>query len=283
MAQLVLDEMPRRLFSCTPTKLMTFEDCPRRYRMTYLDRPAPPRGGPWAHTSLGVSAHNALHRWWDEPEQRRTPERAARLVRECWVADGFRDDEQSTTARELVAEMCASYVAGLDPGDEPRAVERQVATRTQLLALRGRVDRLDERAGELVVVDYKTGRRPPQEQDARASIALALYAFATERMLRQRCRRVELHHLPSGTVVSAEHTDESRARQVRRAESIAADAVAAGERLAAGQPPDVAFPARAGTLCAWCDLRRHCPEGQAAGPERAPWSGVEQLVAGAAG
>jgi RecB family exonuclease len=278
MAQLVLDEMPRRLFTCTPTRLASFEDCPRRYRMTYVDRPAPPKGPPWAHTSLGTSAHNALRLWWDEPPERRTPERAGALVRSCWVAEGWRNAEQSAAARDRVAAMCERYAAGLDPADEPRAVERQVATRTDLLALHGRVDRLDERDGELVVVDYKTGRRAPEEGDARTSAALALYAFAAERMLRQRCRRVELHHLPTGRVVVAEHSDESLGRHIRRAESIATDAVAAADRLAAGQPADVAFPPRPGPLCSWCDLRRHCPEGRAAGPELAPWAGVEYLT-----
>jgi len=278
LAQLLLDEMPRRLFACTPTRLAAFEDCPRRYRMTYLDRPAPPKGPPWAHTSLGTSAHNALRRWWEEPEPRRTPQRAAALVRACWVADGWRDEAQSAAGRERVATMCERYAAGLDPADEPRAVERQVATRTDVLAFHGRVDRLDERDGELVVIDYKTGRRPPQDGDARTSAALALYAFAAERMLRQRCRRVELHHLPTGRVVAAEHTDESLARHVRRAESIATDAAAAAERLAGGQPPDRAFPPRPGSLCSWCDFRRHCPEGQTAGPAQAPWAGVEYLT-----
>jgi RecB family exonuclease len=278
MAQLVLDEMPRRLFRCTPTRLATFEDCPRRYRMTYLDRPTPPKGAPWAHTSVGISAHNALHRWWDEPPALRTAARAAELLRAAWVGEGFRDEAQSAAAREWVARMCARYAAGLDPAAMPRAVERQVAARTEVLALQGRVDRLDERDGELVVVDYKTGRRPPEQDDARASLALALYAFATQRMLRQRCRRVELHHLPTGAVVAAEHTEDSVARHLRRAESIATDAVAATERLAAGQPADLAFPPRPGPLCSWCDLRRHCPEGQAASPEREPWSGVEYLL-----
>ncbi|MDA8323370.1 MAG: PD-(D/E)XK nuclease family protein, partial [Actinomycetota bacterium] len=47
--------MPARLYSCTPTRLRTWLDCPRRYRMTYLDRPAPRKGPPWAHNSLGAS------------------------------------------------------------------------------------------------------------------------------------------------------------------------------------------------------------------------------------
>ncbi|MBV9293834.1 MAG: recombinase RecB, partial [Frankiales bacterium] len=40
--------MPARLFSCTPSRLATWQDCPRRYRFTYVDRPAPPKGPPWA-------------------------------------------------------------------------------------------------------------------------------------------------------------------------------------------------------------------------------------------
>ena len=41
---------PQRLFACTPSRLAAF-DCPRRYRFTYLDKPKPPSGPPWAHRS----------------------------------------------------------------------------------------------------------------------------------------------------------------------------------------------------------------------------------------
>ncbi len=58
--QLGFEGMPRRLYPCTPTRLTTWLDCPRRYRMTYLDRPPPPKGAPWAHNSVGASVHNAL-------------------------------------------------------------------------------------------------------------------------------------------------------------------------------------------------------------------------------
>jgi RecB family exonuclease len=275
MEQLKLDGMPRRLFSCTPSRLATFADCPRRYRMTYLDRPAPPKGPPWAHTSLGVSVHTALHRWWDEPHSRRTPVRAAHLLRTGWVDEGWRDPAHSAQWRDRAAEMVERYVTHLDPACEPRAVERQVATRTERLAFYGRVDRLDERDGQLVVVDYKTGRHRPTDDDARTSAALALYAVAAERMLRQPCRRVELHHLPSGSVAVAEHSDQTLERHIRRAESIAEDAVAATAALASGADADAAFPARPGPLCSWCDLRRHCPEGRAAAPERRPWEAVD--------
>ncbi|HVQ88028.1 MAG TPA: PD-(D/E)XK nuclease family protein, partial [Actinomycetes bacterium] len=90
----------RRLFSCSPTKLVTWVDCPRRYRFTYIDRPQPKKGPPWAHLSYGTSIHNALRTWWDLPVRDRTPESAADLVRTGWLVDGFRDEAQCDEWKE---------------------------------------------------------------------------------------------------------------------------------------------------------------------------------------
>src|SRR5205823_1798615 len=97
--QLGFEGMPRRLYSCTPSRLNTWLDCPRRYRMTYLDRPAPPKGAPWAHNSLGAAVHNALAGWWRLPQSERTPELAGTLLVKGWLTDGFRDAEQSLRSR----------------------------------------------------------------------------------------------------------------------------------------------------------------------------------------
>jgi RecB family exonuclease len=277
MEQLGFDGMPRRLYPCTPTRLSTWLDCPRRYRMSYLDRPTPPKGPPWAHNSLGASVHNALAGWWRLPRRRRTVKAAGDLLDSGWISDGFAHDAQSAAHRRRCRGMVEDYVARLDPAAEPVGVERTVATRTQLIAVSGRIDRLDDRRalppGELVVVDYKTGRQPLTVDDARSSLALAIYALAAERVLRRPCRRVELHHLPSGGVLAWEHTPESLARQLRRAEEIAAECAAADERYkAAGQ--DETFAPRPGPGCSWCDFRAQCPEGMAAAEPRRPWDGL---------
>ena len=145
------------------------------------------------------------------------------------------------------------------------------------LAVSGRVDRIDQRGDELVVVDYKTGRAVLTTDDARGSMALALYALAAARTLRRACTRVELHHLPSGTVASFEHTERSLANHVRRAEDIAEDITAATQKVAAGTDPDDAFPAVPGRQCGWCDFRPACPVGQAATPAREPWSFLPEV------
>src|SRR6202042_1152914 len=146
------------------------------------------------------------------------------------------------------------------------------APRTALIAVSGRIDRLDDRlpgparpggagparaepeAGEpeaggpedgdwdedgpaaggepggLVVVDYKTGRHLLTVDDARSSLPLALYALAAERAMRRPCHRGELHPLPAGRVLAWEHSPQSLARQLARAEDIAGECAVADER-----------------------------------------------------
>ena len=166
--QLEFSGMPRRLYQCTPTRLAAWLDCPRRYRMTYLDRPPPPKGPPWAHSSLGAAVHNALAGWWRLPLAGRSVAAAGRLVEDGWIDAGFADEAQSARYRQRAIAMVTGYVAGLDPADEPVGVERTVATRTDTLAVSGRIDRLDTRAGWLVVVDYS--RRAPAHHGRRAQL-----------------------------------------------------------------------------------------------------------------
>ena len=117
--------------------------------------------------------------------------------------------------------------------------------------------------------------------DARSSLALALYALAASRALRRDCRRVELHHLPSGQVLAWEHTGESLQRHLRRAEDIAAECAEADERMRAPLPRekyDEVFPPRPGHGCGWCDYRRSCPEGQAAAAAHQPGDALAPLT-----
>jgi putative RecB family exonuclease len=275
--QLGFEGMPERLFVCTPSKLGSYLDCPRRYRYTYVDRPAPPKGPPWAHNSLGASVHTALRNWFGLPHDRRRPEALPSLLKGTWVREGYRDDEQERSAYRRALEWLESYVETLEPGTEPVGVERVVAVKTAVLAFNGRADRIDARGAELAIVDYKTGRTGLDSDDARGSQALALYAYAAERVFRRPCRRVELHHLPSGTVAAHDHTPESLTRQLARAEDTARDIVAAEKAVAAGTDRDEAFPTQPGPICSWCDYRKTCPAGASAAAKD-PWDALTRVT-----
>lgn len=271
-------EQPVRLTKVSPARLSTFEDCPRRYRMAYLDRPTPQRTGPWAHSTLGAVVHNALRALFDLPVIKRVPQRAVALVAEFWKDAGFADADQAARYRARAKGWVADYVEEHDVSDDPVGLERWVSAPVTLapgerpaMIIEGRADRIDQRDGELVIVDYKTGRREPDEYEARASQALAMYAVAANRTLRLPCTKVELHHLPTGTVAAAEHDDRSLRRHLERAEQTAGDLRLATDTLEAGGDGDVLFPAQPDRRCAWCDFRPSCAVGKEAGPAMQPW------------
>ena len=278
---LPLAGMPRRLMTLSASALDAWRDCPRKYRHRAVDRPAPPRSGASAHFSLGVSVHNALRDWWLSPPPRRTVTAAETLLDLAWVRDGYRDAAQSDAWRERARAWVGSYVSSVDPAAAPLCVERTVSARYGDNQFFGRLDRLDDRDGSLVVVDYKTGRSGVSVDEARGGWALAIYAYATERTLRRPVRRVELHHVPSGEVVAYEHTVESLRRHLDRMSETAEEVRAARDALSSGEASaDEVFPAVAGPHCGWCEFHRSCAAGRAAVPRpREPWDGLAPDVA----
>jgi putative RecB family exonuclease len=269
--------LSRPLIRVTPARLTTWSDCPRRYRLTYVDRPSPPRSGARAASTLGAVVHLALRAFYELPAPQRSPDAAAALVDRHWSAEGFRDADQATAYRLRARDWVADYVAGAGAGATPVAVEKWVSVATSRVLAEGRADRIDRRSApdELVIVDYKTGRLPG-DADARGSTALALYALATRETLHRPCRRVELHHVPTGEVVAVTHDEAALRRHLSRIEETAAELADATAELAAGGAPDVVFPARPAPRCGSCDVRRHCPEGRAAAPESEPWASLER-------
>jgi putative RecB family exonuclease len=271
----VFEGMPTPLYAASPSRLLAFLDCPRRYRFQYLDSPRPAPRPQRAHTSIGLATHNALRDWWDLPRSERTATAGTAILRRAWIETGFRDPDQSARWRQKVGGEVEAYLGSVDPDRQPRGIERTVAMRTAVLALVGRVDRIDERDGELVIVDYKTSRRPCTDEEARTSLPLALYAAAAWRMFRLRCVRVELHHVPTGTVAGHTHTEESLQRKLDEAGSIASEARQADASFAREGAASSAFPPLPSALCAWCDYRAACPEGQQMGPEKSAWAALE--------
>ena len=138
-----------------------------------------------------------------------------------------------------------------------------MSLKTDVLALSGRVDRIDDRgAASWSSSTTRPAVEPDRRRRPRLAAARPLCRGGVEDVPPQ-CVRVELHHLPSGAVAAHEHTGESLKRKIEEAESIARDARQAEEDYAELGVDSGRFPATVGPLCQWCDFRAHCPAGQA--------------------
>lgn len=280
------------LLRITPTRLGAYVDCPRAYHLGYVAK-AVKDPTPRAHLSLGNSVHLALARWWDLDDDARvavTPRRragvtepdatarevAGSLLDGAWIDAGYRDRGHSGQWLARAKGWLARYLVTTMPVDRPRGVERTVAFVREDIAYEGRADRIDAHEGGLTVVDYKIGRRPPIREDAAGSMALAIYAYGAWRVLHSPCTSVELHHLPSGTVVEAHRDEAWLRRQIERADELVAEIRLHTDTVESGGPVDALFPPRPGPLCGSCPFRPHCPEGQGRMPAEEPWAVLDR-------
>lgn len=279
------------LLRMTPTRLGIYTDCPRAYHLGYVAKEAKDRT-PRAHLSLGNSVHLALARWWDLPDEARAAvelrrragtepdgtadETARALLAAAWIDAGYRDRGQSGEWFARATRWLSRYLVTTMPPTRPRGVERTVAFVRGDFSYEGRADRIDADDDGLTVVDYKMGRRPPIRDDAAGSLALAVYAYGAWRVLHERCVRVELHHVPSGTVAAAHRDEEWLRRQIGRADELAGEIKMGHDTVEAGGPVDALFPPRPGPLCGACPFRPRCPEGQGRMPAEEPWAVLDR-------
>ena len=264
----------------SPTKVSTWQACPRRYYLSYVARRRSTRA--WAHLSYGNAVHSALRGWFDLPAEQRSMTIVPELVERAWSDAGFRDAEQRDACKKQATDIVRSYLQGLDPDFEPLSVERTLAFKENTFVMEGRIDRLDESSTAVAVVDYKTGKLPPSTDDVRSSSALAMYALMVQRTLNRPCFDVALHHVPSGTEVGWTHSPESLERQLSRMSEIAADIARAQDTWdatgvdseTADEVLDVVFPAHPSPLCGFCDFWDECAPGQAQARRRDSWDGL---------
>jgi putative RecB family exonuclease len=174
---------------------------------------------------------------------------------EGFDALGLTGDERSAyvaDARKLVA----GYFALEDPreidavGVELR-LESTLGAGTDPVHLRGIIDRLDRTPeGDLVVVDYKTGRAPAPGRERAKLAAVETYALLCERVLGVRPVAVRLLHLREPLVIERRVGQGEVQRQERRTLQVW-DAI---ERAHASG----GFRPSPGPLCRYCAYNDRC-------------------------
>jgi putative RecB family exonuclease len=189
------------------------------------------------------AAQASLHRAWTELQDAGDGELA-----------GLQLDEAGTTAFVADARELVSRYFELEDPDEVRAVglEMNLSTNLEGITVRGIIDRLDELDdGSLVVVDYKTGRAPRNEQSRSRLGGVQMYALMCEAELGRRPSVVRLLYLRDRVAISATPTDQALRGTRQRALGV----WSAIER--ACRQGD--FRPNPSALCRYCAFQAYCP------------------------
>ena len=248
--------------SLSPSRASDFKTCPLLYRFRTIDRlpESPSRAA-----ARGTVVHAVLEQLYDLPSAERTLGAARDLVEPAWqhllaeapeLATLFADDAEAgqlgdwlDSARDLVE----SYFALENPAAlEPAAREERVEAVVDGLRLRGYVDRLDvSPAGDIRVVDYKTGTIPREAFEAKALFQMKFYALVLWRTRGLVPKQLKLIYLADRDTLTYAPDEDELVRFERTLKAIWM-AIARATENGDFRPS----PSR---LCDWCDHQARCP------------------------
>ncbi len=247
--------------SLSPSRAGDFMTCPLMYRFRVIDRlPETPS----RDAVRGTVVHSVLERLFDLPAADRTPQRAAGLLRPAWedlrtsepeVAEMFPDGEDDLAGW---LEECRALLQRYFELEDPQRLEpaeREVYVETLLesgLQLRGYIDRVDVApSGEVRIVDYKTGRAPGEQFEAKALFQMKFYALVLWRTRGVVPRMLQLVYLGSGEMLRYVPEEPDLVATERKVQALWA-AISRATETGDWRPNRSA-------LCAWCDHQAICP------------------------
>lgn len=246
----------------SPSRAGDFKQCPLLYRFRAIDRLPEPSSPAQLRGSV---THAALEQLYSLPAAQRGPDTALSLVGPAWdrvVAEqpdlvAEVDPEVRAALLEEVRALLSGYYRLEDPRRfDPECCEQRVEVElADGTLLRGFVDRIDVAAtGELRVVDYKTGKAPPEARtlaEAKALFQMKFYAVALMRSRNVLPARLRLVYLADGQVLDYS-PDEAELLRFEKTLSAMWRAI-----QAAGASGD--FRPKPSRLCDWCAHQAHCP------------------------
>jgi putative RecB family exonuclease len=251
-----------RFNSLSPSRASDFMTCPLLYRFRVIDRLPE---APSVDAVRGSVVHKVLEHLFDLPAADRTRVQANELLAPAWDALVGEAPELAemfgSQTLDLVTwlEQCRDLLGRYFTLEDPQRLEpaeREVHVVTQLasgLTLHGYIDRLDVApTGELRIVDYKTGRSPPEHFEAKALFQMRFYALVVWRTRGVIPRMLQLVYLGNGEMLRYEPEERELLATERKVVALW-DAI---ERARAGSD----WRPRRSALCGWCDHKALCPE-----------------------
>ena len=157
----------------SPSRVESFGECGLRWLLTAAGGEGPDVGA----AALGTLVHEVAQEFADsDPEAMAAAldERWARLgLGETWVSE-----QQRSTAQQMLTRLIGYLDEAKAQGWKPVGVELPFSVLIGRAQLMGRVDRLEEREGQLRVIDLKTGSSKPTAAEMESNPQLGAYQVA---------------------------------------------------------------------------------------------------------
>lgn len=246
------------LETLSPSRASDFKRCPQLFKYKSIERLPEPTT---VYQARGTAAHAALEGLYDMDPAERTPEALYDLFRSVWsqmrheeeYADLFADVAEERAWGVATMGLLRNYFAVEDPtAIIPMERELDLTEELDGMRIRGILDRMDETPdGELVILDYKTGKAPPQRFAEEAFFAMKIYAVLIRHRTGRTPKELRLLYLTGPNLLT-------RAVDDAMLDAMAAEMRGLWDAINAAIANDD-FPTRTSRLCDWCYFKPICP------------------------
>ena len=242
----------------SPSRVDAFTSCPLQFRFASIEKlPEPPS----IPATKGSLVHRALELLFmlDPPE--RSHEAGLTALDQAatefqsdkeWIGLGL-DAEGEQRVLDDAEKLVRTYFTMEDP-TQVRAIglELRLEVPVGSLHLRGIIDRLDlNEQGELIVVDYKTGKPPRVNNEQSKLGGVNFYAFLCQQFFGRRPAEVRLMYVATGETIVARPTEQTVNFLPKRTLAVWG---AVEKACSSGN-----FQPRQGPLCNYCSFQAWCP------------------------
>jgi putative RecB family exonuclease len=243
----------------SPSRASQFKTCPMQFKYANVYKIKEPTNEVQAK---GTTVHEALEKLYDLPQDERNLDNLHNLFRKVWT-DVRNNDEHvhlfDTQDKEREwgidgLKLLSNYFTLEDPTKfEPLERERWVRGAIDDLNLRGILDRMDKNEkGELIIVDYKSGKAPIAKYKEPRFFALKLYALLIKDEIGETPAELKLIYLQNSTIHSMKVDDEML-------ENARIEILEIWNNIKESFKKND-FPTIKNTLCDWCYYKPICPE-----------------------
>ncbi|MEK6569174.1 MAG: ATP-dependent DNA helicase, partial [candidate division NC10 bacterium] len=233
-------------------KIDDYLTCPLKYKYVHILRVPVLRDQAVAY---GAALHRAVQAYNNRRLQGLTmsSQELIDAFEAHWVNEGFISREHEEARLREGRDALAQFHAFAEGGEPPTFVEKKFRFQIGQDTVTGFLDRVDERDGEVAIIDYKSSMVRDQKEagkEARESQQLALYALAYRESVSRLPDRVELHFLtPGGVVVGRALKGEKELDRATDRIRAAATGIRSGLFQATPSP----------WVCGFCAFRTICP------------------------